>query len=205
MHIILSIIALIIIYTLIKKYFLQVVVWILIASALYFYTKITIYSFIGIFILSIGYFLFNKQQIKEQCIQPLKNNDFENFFKKYGDYSIDDKKTVIDIIKEDFENLDDLLPVIFDFDFSIFCEEHRENSSHQIIFEKSDCITYLRKIWGEETDSLLNNLKKELNFEEFTITKENDKKTILIKIIPKEKTIVMNDNNFFKNAISLDD
>lgn len=205
MQIILLIVFLIIIYALVKKYFLQIFFLILIGLALFYYPKITIYSFIGLIVLCTAYFVLNKQKIKKECISLLNNDDFETFFKYYDKYSNEDKKIVIDLVKENFENFENLLLIIFHFDFRNFYEKQKGNSNDLIIFEKSDCIDSLSNIWKEETNSLLKKLKEDLNFEEISITKEKNNKTILIKISQeKEEDMIINDD-IFKNAISLDD
>ena len=137
--------------------------------------------------------------------RPLNNDDFETFFKYYDKYSNEDKKIVIDLVKENFENFENLLLIIFHFDFRNFYEKQKGNSNDLIIFEKSDCIDSLSNIWKEETNSLLKKLKEDLNFEEISITKEKNNKTILIKISQeKEEDMIINDD-IFKNAIILDD
>ena len=205
MQIILLIVFLIIIYALVKKYFLQIFFLILIGLALFYYPKITIDSFIGLIVLCTAYFVLNKQKIKKECISLLNNDDFETFFEYYDKYSNEDKKIVIDLVKENFENFENLLLIIFHFDFRNFYEKQKGNSNDLIIFEKSDCIDSLSNIWKEETNSLLKKLKEDLNFEEISITKEKNNKTILIKISQeKEEDMIINDD-IFKNAISLDD
>lgn len=208
MHIIFLLIFLFILYKFTKKYFTNILIISSIIGALIYFPEITI-SIISLIIIVITWNNFaEKQKLKKDCMQLLKNNDSDEFIEKYESYSIKEKKIIINIITKEFNNSKIILIELFYSDFFDFYSAQGDDNDNEIIFEKNECLDNLSPIWGERTSVFLNELisDNELNIEEFTITGDNKKKTTLIKVKyeNKENDEENESNDLFSNAISLD-
>lgn len=177
-----------------------------IGAALYFYTKITIYFFILIFISSIIFATIREYKIKSKFIPSLKDENYDTFFENYEDCSTKDKKIVINLIKNNFDNSTHILKKVFYFDFFSFSSKDYQDDN-KIIFEKEECINFLEKIWKDDTVALLDELIKKSGslIEEIEFTGEKKVKTKLIKIHSTNDVEDLLDKDDFSDAISLDD
>ena len=143
MHIIFLLIFLFILYKFTKKYFTNILIISSIIGALIYFPEITI-SIISLIIIVITWNNFaEKQKLKKDCMQLLKNNDSDEFIEKYESYSIKEKKIIINIITKEFNNSKIILIELFYSDFFDFYSAQGDDNDNEIIFEKNELKEFL--------------------------------------------------------------